>query len=98
MRDEFDKFLDLYRETEARTGFVSKTDQYFYNFIDHYGDKVLLPLAYIDLDEYIEKVQHSLNDKENRRDDMMAKENKNDKQLRKIAELDKQIEHDKKNY
>ena len=30
----------------------------------------------IDLDEYIEKVQHSLNDKENRRDDMMAKENK----------------------
>ena len=92
-KDEFDIFLDLYRETEARTGFVSKTDQYFYNFINHYGDKVLLPLAYIDLDEYIEKVQHTLNDKENRRDDMMAKENKNDKQLRKIAELDKQIDH-----
>ena len=54
-----------------------------------------MPLAYIDLDEYIEKVQHTLNDKENRRDDMMAKRKQNDKQLRKIAELDKQIDHDK---
>ncbi|MDK6370300.1 peptidoglycan bridge formation glycyltransferase FemA/FemB family protein, partial [Aerococcus sp. UMB9870] len=53
-------------------------------------------LAYIDLDEYIESLQHSLNDKENRRDQMMAKENKSDKQLKKISELDKQIEHDKK--
>ena len=95
-RDEFDLFLELYRETEERTGFASKTDQYFYNFIDHFGDKVLVPLAYIDLDEYIESLQHSLNDKENRRDQMMAKENKSDKQLKKISELDKQIEHDKK--
>ena len=95
-RDEFHIFLDLYRETEARTGFVSKTDEYFYNFFDTYGDKVLVPLAYIDLDEYIKSLQDALNDKENRRDQMMAKENKNDKQLRKIAELDKQIEHDKK--
>ncbi|MCC3665036.1 aminoacyltransferase [Staphylococcus haemolyticus] len=95
-RDEFHIFLDLYRETEARTGFVSKTDEYFYNFFDTYGDKVLVPLAYIDLDEYIKSLQDALNDKENRRDQMMAKENKNDKQLRKIAELDNQIEHDKK--
>ena len=58
---------------------------------------MLVPLAYIDLDEYIKSLQDALNDKENRRDRMMAKENKNDKQLRKIAELDKQIEHDKKN-
>ena len=95
-KDEFDLFLDLYRETEARTGFASKTDDYFYNFIEHYGDKVLVPLAYIDLSEYIQHLQESLNDKENRRDDMMAKENKTDKQLKKIAELDKQIDHDKK--
>ncbi|TGZ36941.1 peptidoglycan bridge formation glycyltransferase FemA/FemB family protein, partial [bacterium M00.F.Ca.ET.162.01.1.1] len=33
-RDEFDIFLSLYRETEKRAGFVSKTDEYFYNFID----------------------------------------------------------------
>ena len=57
---------------------------------------MLVPFAYIDLDEYIKSLQDALNDKENRRDQMMAKENKNDKQLRKIAELDKQIEHDKR--
>lgn len=95
-RNEFEEFLKLYRETEARTGFASKTDQYFYNFIDHYGEKVLVPLAYIDLDEYIETTQASMTDKENRRDQMMQKDNKSDKQLKKIAELDKQIEHDKK--
>ena len=40
------------------------------------------------------KLQQELNDKENRRDQMMAKENKSDKQMKKIAELDKQIDHD----
>ena len=54
-----------------------------------------MPLAYIDLDDYIKSLQTSLNDKETRRDQMMSKENKSDKQL-KIAELDKQIEHDQK--
>ena len=95
-RDDFDQFLDLYRETEERTGFVSKTDDYFYNFIDTYGDKALVPLAYIDLNEYISSLQDAINDKEARRDQMMTKENKSDKQLNKIAELDKQIDHDKK--
>ncbi len=56
-RDEFNLFLDLYRETEERAGFVSKTDDYFYNFIDTYGDRSLVPLAYIDLDEYVLKLQ-----------------------------------------
>src|SRR5699024_8558409 len=62
-KDEFDLFLSLYRETEERAGFVSKTDEYFYNFIDNYGDKALLPLAYIDLDEYIINTQENINDK-----------------------------------
>ncbi|RIM18615.1 aminoacyltransferase [Staphylococcus chromogenes] len=95
LENEFDQFLELYRETEARAGFVSKTDEYFRNFIQNYGSKALVPLAYIDLDEYIMTLQESLNDKENRRDQMMANENKSDKQLKKIAELDKQIDHDK---
>ncbi|QLK86211.1 aminoacyltransferase [Staphylococcus sp. 17KM0847] len=93
-KDEMDLFLELYRETEARTGFASKTDAYFRNFFQHYGDKALMPLAYIDLDHYLTSLQESLNDKETRRDQMMAKENKSDKQLKKIAELDKQIDHD----
>jgi peptidoglycan pentaglycine glycine transferase (the fourth and fifth glycine) len=82
-RDEFHIFLELYRETEERAGFVSKTDDYFYNFIDNYGDKVLVPLAYIDLDENINSIQAALTEKENRRDQMMEKEQKSDKQLKK---------------
>ena len=62
-REEFDIFLSLYRETEKRAGFVSKTDEYFYNFIDNYGDKALIPLAYIDLDEYVTHTQESINEK-----------------------------------
>lgn len=91
---DFDQFLTLYRETEARTGFASKTDEYLKSFFDHYGDKAIVPLAYIDLDQYLATLQEGLNDKETRRDQMMANENKSDKQLKKIAELDKQIAHD----
>lgn len=94
-RDEFDIFLNLYRETEERAGFVSKTDDYFYNFIDNYGDKALIPLSYVNLDERIETIQNNINDKEARRDQMMQNENKTEKHLKKISELDKQIEHDK---
>lgn len=92
--EDFDQFLELYRETEARTGFASKTDEYMESFFRHYGDKAIVPLAYIDLDQYITTLQQNLNDKETRRDQMMANENKSDKQLKKIAELDKQIAHD----
>ena len=62
-RDEFHIFLDLYRETEARTGFVSKQTNISITSFDTYGDKVLVPLAYIDLDEYIKSLQDALNDK-----------------------------------
>ncbi|AVQ33213.1 aminoacyltransferase [Staphylococcus muscae] len=92
--DDYDQFLELYRETEARAGFVSKTDEYMKNFFHYYGDKAIVPMAYIDLDEYITSLQEGLNDKETRRDQMMAREQKSDKQLKKIAELDKQIAHD----
>src|SRR5699024_735747 len=50
--DELDIFFKLYRETEERAGFISKTDEYFMNFINTYGSKALVPLAYIDLNEY----------------------------------------------
>lgn len=94
--DELDEFLDLYHETQERHEFIAKDDDYFKNFVDHYGSKILIPMAYIDLEEYITTLQHNINDKEQRRDQMMAKENKSDKQLNKIAELDKEIDHDQK--
>ncbi|MCJ0939443.1 aminoacyltransferase [Mammaliicoccus sciuri] len=95
-RDELDIFFKLYRETEERAGFISKTDEYFLNFIDTYGSKALVPLAYIDLNEYIQSTQENLNELETKRDQMMAKENKSEKQLKKIAETDRLIDHAQK--
>lgn len=92
-KDELDVFLDLYRETEVRAGFIARPDSYFEGFHNHYDDKVIMPLAYIDLDEYIEKLSKDLADIESRRDQMMANENKSDKQLKKIEQLDREITH-----
>lgn len=90
---ELDVFLELYRETEERAGFIARPDSYFEGFNEHYDDKVILPLAYIDLDEYIEKLSKDLSDAETRRDQMMAKDNKSEKQLKKIEQLDSEINH-----
>lgn len=92
-KDELDVFLELYRETEERAGFIARPDSYFEGFNEHYDDKVILPLAYIDLDEYIEKLSKDLSDAEARRDQMMAKDNKSEKQLKKIEQLDSEINH-----
>ncbi|TDM13297.1 aminoacyltransferase [Macrococcus lamae] len=90
--DEVDIFLDLYKKTEERTGMISRDDDYFRNFAINYSNKVIMPLAYIDLDEYIEAASEELSSTESKRDQMMAQENKSDKLIKKISELDKQID------
>lgn len=92
-KDELDVFLDLYRETEQRAGFIARPDRYFEGFHQYYEDKVLLPLAYIDLNEYIEKLSNDITSSESNRDQMMANENKSDKQMKKIEQLDREINH-----
>ncbi|MCE4956984.1 aminoacyltransferase [Macrococcoides caseolyticum] len=92
-KDELDAFLSLYRETEERAGFIARPDQYFEGFSNHYDDKVMIPLAYIDLDEYIDKLTQDLSESEARRDQMMSNENKSDKQMKKIEQLDREINH-----
>ncbi|WP_414053736.1 aminoacyltransferase [Macrococcus equi] len=92
-KDELDVFLDLYRETEARAGFIARPDSYFESFHRHYDDKVLMPLAYIELDEYISKLSDDLTAAEARRDQMMQKDSKSEKQIKKIEQLDREINH-----
>ncbi|WP_414054928.1 aminoacyltransferase [Macrococcus equi] len=92
-KDELDVFLDLYRETEARAGFIARPDSYFESFHRHYDDKVLMPLAYIELDEYISKLSDDLTAAESRRDQMMQKDSKSEKQIKKIEQLDREINH-----
>lgn len=91
--DEIDKFVKLYADTSERQGFFTHPDpkRYFSNFKKAYGDKVLIPYAYIELDKYVDNLMGELEDVEGRLVTMQAKENKNDKTLNKIKELEKQV-------
>lgn len=92
--DEIDIFMDLYLDTSERQGFFTHPNpkEYFTNFKKSYGNKVLIPLAYIELDEYVDNLSEQIEANEGKRNQLMEKENKNDKTLNKIAELDKQID------
>lgn len=91
--DEIDKFLKLFMETSERQGFFTHADpkMYYSNFKKAYGDKVLIPYAYIELDKYVSNLSAELEDVTQRLTIMQAKDNKNDKTLNKIKELEKQV-------
>ncbi len=89
--EELNVFLELYKETEERTGMLGRDDDYFRQFAENYDNKVIMPLAYIDLDEHIGSLTEELNTAETKRDQMMTHDNKSDKLIKKIADLDKQI-------
>lgn len=92
--DEIGIFMDLYKDTSERQGFFTHPNpkEYFTNFKKTYGDKVLIPLAYLDLYEYVGNLKDQLDDVRKKHSQMVEKENKNDKTLNKIAEAEKQIE------
>ncbi len=91
--DEIDKFVKLYADTSERQGFFTHPDPkgYFSNFKKAYGDKVLIPYAYIELDKYVANLTKELEDVTKRLETMQAKENKNEKTLNKIKEMEKQV-------
>ncbi len=89
--NEIDIFLDLYRETEERTGFIARDDDYFKRFKKHYGSKAIMPLAYIDLDEHIADLNAEQLELETKHDQLLLADNKSDKQLKKLADLDDQL-------
>lgn len=92
--DEMDKFMKLYLATSERQGFFTHPDplKYFTYFKMTYGDKLLVPLAYIELDEYIETLTKENEDLKKRHAQQDKKENKNDKTINKIKEMEKQID------
>ncbi|TVT29612.1 aminoacyltransferase [Salinicoccus cyprini] len=91
--DEINIFLELYLDTSERQDFFTPPDpeKYYSNLKKAYGDKILIPLAYIELDKYISNLSDQIEDSETKRNQMMEKDNKNEKTLNKIGELDKQI-------
>lgn len=93
--DEIDKFVKLYADTSERQGFFTHPDPkgYFSRFKEAYGDKVLIPYAYIELDKYVANLTKELEDVTKRLETMQAKENKNEKTVNKIKEMEKQVDN-----
>lgn len=91
--NELDIFMRLYLDTSERQGFFTHPDplEYFTHFKLTYGDKVLIPLAYIELDKYIDNLSNELAELKSRYEDFASKEHKNDKTLNKMKELEKQL-------
>ena len=43
-------------DTSETKDFADREDSFYYNRFKHYKDRVLVPLAYINFDEYIEEL------------------------------------------
>src|SRR5699024_10136894 len=93
--DEMDKFMKLYLATSERQGFFTHPDplKYFTYFKMTYGDKLLVPLAYIELDEYIETLTKQNEDLKKRDEQQGKTENKDDETINKNQEMEKQIDN-----
>lgn len=92
--DEIDKFVDMYLETAERQDFfvLEEPKQYISNFKESYGDKVLIPLAYIELDPFISESEQEVSKLEKQKKQQEQKENQNKKTLNRIKELERNIE------
>lgn len=45
-------------DTTETKEFADRDDSFYYNRFKHFKDRVLVPLAYIDFDEYIEELNN----------------------------------------
>ncbi|OFL46180.1 aminoacyltransferase [Nosocomiicoccus sp. HMSC067E10] len=92
--DEMDIFVDMYLDTAERQDFFVNEDPrtYFKQFKETYKDKVLVPLAYIELDPFIEQTEKEVNKLQKQKEKQEKKENQNQKTLNRINELERNIE------
>lgn len=92
--DEMDIFVDLFLETAERQDFFITVDphQYFKDFKKSYGEKVLVPLAYIELNPFITKTEKELTELNKQLEQQKNKENQNKKTINRIAELERNIQ------
>ncbi|GAA6823380.1 aminoacyltransferase [Helicobacter pylori] len=55
--DELPIFRSFMEDTSESKDFSDRDDIFYYNRLRHYKDRVLVPLAYIDFDDYIAELQ-----------------------------------------
>lgn len=56
--DELPIFRSFMEDTTETKEFADRDDSFYYNRFKHFKDRVLVPLAYIDFDEYIEELNN----------------------------------------
>lgn len=100
--DELHIFRDFMNQTSEMKDFFDRDDSFYYERKKYYKDKVLVPLVYIELDEYnsvnkkdLEKLERDL---EKARKDL-EKDNANvEKVQRKIDNFEVQVKNKRENY
>ena len=55
--DEIDVFRKFMKDTSEMKAFMDRDDEYYISRKKHFGDNVLIPLVYVDLEEYNESTQ-----------------------------------------
>ncbi|GAB6993011.1 peptidoglycan bridge formation glycyltransferase FemA/FemB family protein [Salinicoccus sesuvii] len=58
--DEYDKFIEIYKDTEERIGFDPVSSQKIKTLLRTLKDRTYLTLSYIDLEEYLAKLSEEL--------------------------------------
>lgn len=71
--DEYDKFIEIYKDTEERIGFDPVSSQKIKNLLKTLKDKTYLTLSYIEIDKYLERLTDELKSLEAEKSEMEAK-------------------------
>lgn len=93
--EELPVFRAFMEDTSETKDFVDREDDFYYNRMKHYKDRVLVPLAYIDFNDYIAELESEAVQYEkeiNKAEKDIAKRPENQKAINKKENLEKQLE------
>ncbi len=71
--DEYDKFIEIYKDTEERIGFDPVNSRKIKNLLRTLKDKTYLTLSYIEIDSYLERLNKELHSLEVEKTEMEEK-------------------------
>ncbi|UXR70857.1 aminoacyltransferase [Staphylococcus sp. IVB6240] len=93
--DELPIFRSFMAQTSETKDFIDREDDFYYNRMKHYKDRVLVPLAYINFDDYIAELQveeKQFHKEINKAEKDIEKRPENKKALNKKQNLEQQLE------
>ena len=94
--DEIDVFRKFMRDTSEMKSFIDRDDSYYISRKEHFGDNVLIPLVYVNLDEYVASItkdRDALMKNISKANRDLEKDPANSKAEKKITNLTAQLEN-----